>query len=479
MARRDPTPIACQPSRRPAFTLVELIVSVAILLALMAMIGMIFSTAGKASGTAQASTALYRQLRQITDSIRQDLEAVDPTTGVMAIAGVDVTAYLTADDKANGVSPAGHRADVLMLLNKRDFDPYVFDPADHPGAIFEEPRQVIYGHANFARINPANGTWLAGTTRRVEGTLSEIPASQWHLARRIVGFTKLGVTGDNTGVWPLTSPAFTGEIGALARYADVYRGAWSAFNNAIWPGYFHYKAGKPDVFFTWYPSFASEKFLFVDASDYPVPRGSAMLKNGKWYRWRSGTNWVYEVVAPPYSETIAPSNTPPPLATFGTTGSTSCWPEWFYVNGSSRSLIDPNPPAGKDQRLAAYFLPGCADFKVEYTYDDPREIALNEDRTEPEPDMAKWLDRDKDGSQEMYPKPRPIHWRDVANGEQVVWSKLSTVPTDYDAGAGNVDLRDRTSPFRWPRAVRITIRVYDPAHRLTEPVTQTIVHAWQ
>ncbi|MBP7933087.1 MAG: type II secretion system protein [Phycisphaerae bacterium] len=465
-------------STRRAFTLVELIVSVAILLALMAMIGMIFSTAGKASGTAQATTALYRQLRQITDSIQQDLQAVVPTDGVLAIAGVTVSAHLTADDRTNGVSPAPHQADVLMLLNKQDFDPFVFDPGPS-GPTFEQYRQVVYGHANLARLNPTNGSWLPGTTRMVEGSPSAIPASQWHLARRIVGFTKLGIAGANTGVWPLTSVAFTGETGTPDTYADVYREAWSAFDSGVWPGHFHYDEANLD--FSFFVG-AGEKFLW-DPNRYFSPGGSFVLADKKWYT-RAGNIWRRKGALDAGYTTYVPTTTVFP--TFGSSGSPAYWPQWFYVHdpsrpGSSRSFIDPNPPLGMEKRLAAYFLPGCADFKVEYTYDDPREIALNPSTNEP--DVATWLDQDKDAkgtAEEYYPKPQPIRWQAVPSGQVVVWSKLSTSPGDYpEANTNDVDLRDKSNPFRWPKAVRITIRLFDASRRLTDPVVQTIVHAWE
>ncbi len=31
---------------------------------------------------------------------------------------------------------------------------------------------------------------------------------------------------------------------------------------------------------------------------------------------------------------------------------------------------------GRTDLMAHYFLPGCADFQVEFTYDDPHEIAI-------------------------------------------------------------------------------------------------------
>ena len=116
--------------------------------------------------------------------------------------------------------------------------------------------------------------------------------------------------------------------------------------------------------------------------------------------------------------------------------------------------------------------------KVEFTYDDPREIeiAWNDTSSTYEPILFEWNDFDVDGDPDSVPAPRPINWQSVPADEQWVWSQLSGEPDNYEEGAG--DLRDLTHPYRWPRAIRITIRVYDPSGRFEEPITQTIVHAW-
>jgi hypothetical protein len=54
----------------------------------------------------------------------------------------------------------------------------------------------------------------------------------------------------------------------------------------------------------------------------------------------------------------------------------------------------------------------------------------------------------------------------VPTGEQLIWSKITNSPTD------------RTNPFRWPRALRITLKCWDAGGRLDEPVTYTMVYTW-
>ncbi len=147
--------------------------------------------------------------------------------------------------------------------------------------------------------------------------------------------------------------------------------------------------------------------------------------------------------------------------------------------------------------MAAYFLPGCVDFKVEFTYDNPREIIIDRASANREPlvtdrfdvDLATptWLDTNGDTVLDKLPVPQAIKWHSVPAGQTWVWSHLSVNPSYYQAAVPALDLRDLTlqSPelgaplFSWPRAVRITLRAVDPAGRLAEPITQTIVHSFE
>ena len=63
-------------SARSAFTLTELLVSIGILMGMMAMMAMVFTTATRASGQAQVSTALYPQV------VREHLDIPEELTGV-------------------------------------------------------------------------------------------------------------------------------------------------------------------------------------------------------------------------------------------------------------------------------------------------------------------------------------------------------------------------------------------------------------
>jgi hypothetical protein len=119
-------------------------------------------------------------------------------------------------------------------------------------------------------------------------------------------------------------------------------------------------------------------------------------------------------------------------------------------------------------------LEGCSGFKVEYTYDDPREIPVyTADDTGVEAPQPPFVEGDVkpdplqlavDPTQAM-PFVRPVNWQTVPDGEIKIWTQLSQPD-------------DRTHPYRWPQAIRITLQAWDRSERLDEPVSYVITHYW-
>ncbi len=445
-----------------AFTLAELLVAVAIMAALMTLIATVFATASKASGTAQAIAAAHRQQSQTTQSIRRDLEAIVPgpvAAGAMppmlAIAGVEVAAQETP-----AAAPLLHRADVLMLLmpagQRRDFAPYVYS-----GTTAYQARQVVYGHADTGKRNAA-GNWDPNFLRSIDTAGQQPVAAEWHLARRVIGIpSAIPPAGPGAAGGALTATAFlTGE-------ADVY-----SFNPQMNPalnppanpplGFFRFDGAATDPVQAYYhaPVAAGENHYFAK-------RGAEhyLLANGYWWG-RTGAN--------AYVRLEAGNIIPPLMITNDFTLNNSWKPfpsQWFYAPGS-RTIIDPAPLPGHTTAAAWHFLPRCSYFKVEFTYDNPYEVTL--DRSQSPPEIT-FTGCDDTGTL-LCPAPVPVRWQSVPAGEIWVWSGLSVDPNDY-AGANPVDKRDLTHPFRWPRAIRITLRSY--AGGQEQPIQQTIVHAWK
>ena len=153
------------------------------------------------------------------------------------------------------------------------------------------------------------------------------------------------------------------------------------------------------------------------------------------------------------------------------------WDLQFYHSAPSsgpndyrRTIIDPSPLMGSRARTASYFLPNCSDFRVEFTYDDPRDVH----------DSYKWDESGTVGDPlspgEPNPFTRPIRWLTIAPNTQWVWSKISAYPADPTQT--NRWPADPTQTNRWPTAIRITMKAWDAGGRLEEPVTYTLIHTW-
>lgn len=209
-------------SVRPAFTLVELVVSIGILLLMLSLAGQVFSVTVKSTGQATALTRVNQRLRQFERILRDDLRNVQPGLSMILIQGNSVNAYWTQEgreadgdgDPSNGYPhasdpererargnaagpsiPVKPRADLLMIFTARKARSYT-NPA-----VTSNLQQVVYGHAELGEYvpnpNPTGPhdqfTLVQGPTAfpNVNGypdatAVSPIPSEHWHLARRSV-----------------------------------------------------------------------------------------------------------------------------------------------------------------------------------------------------------------------------------------------------------------------------------------------------
>lgn len=198
---------------RSGFTLVEMLVSLAVLVVAMAVVSTVFSVSTRTATTSAALGETQAALRALEEQIIDDLRGIDPSQSVLVIAGRVQAAALTPESLAgrqryrvklgdatvngfNAYDPrfdqnaqsqtwsnaprdqySDPRADVIMFFSQRPTAskcPPTFAPLANPN--FSNPRenflatlargtkvspvQIVYGHAavGTATRNP-NGTW--------------------------------------------------------------------------------------------------------------------------------------------------------------------------------------------------------------------------------------------------------------------------------------------------------------------------------
>ena len=305
-------------ARHPtAFSLVELIVAMGILMVMLGLAGEVMSLTVRSTGQAKAVTQISQSLRVFERTLREDLSHVKAGKSLLLIQGNPINGYWststkdadTNSDPADGFPERTElpRADILMFFTSRPASNYV--QYEYPGttamagkAVTSGVQQVVYGHANLVELD-ADGT-LPGIYPDDYATFPTdptapwaIPADEWHLGRRVVHLLNL----------PGPPPE------ALPAWAD---------------------AVAPDLL-----------------GDPRILQGETdVITRFDFEQW----------VLTPYSANAAIG------------GSPLFWPMIFNDPNQppfARSALDPTPPPRFADRLGHYFLPHCASFKVEWTLD--------------------------------------------------------------------------------------------------------------
>jgi len=444
--------------RRRAFSLVELVVAMGVLLLMFSLAGTVFNQTIQSTGQARALIDVSQSLRAFEQTLREDLENVVPGS-VMLIQANPVNAYWTqqgreADNDGNpdpdldgyphlsdparedaGGNMIQPRADILMFFTARKGTSYV-----HPG-VTSNLQQVVYGHAELGEYvwKDDKYDFQPGLTAFPEEkdypsptAVSRVPAEQWHLARR--GVLLLPTNPDSQN-----RPPDLGDPSILRSENDVVEG-FNLLQHAQTP---------------WSDSPWSLPAIFDDALPF------------------------------------------------------------------ARSRLDPTSPAPLADRLGHYFLPNCASFKVEWTLnprsdfvggrldgtrevywfdpgrfdpDDPAghplaelEVARDAATGQLEANLNSLLD-DRTEHPDGLP---PYSLSDRFLGQRLTddpdrgWPELA-----LEFGAQPSDVRPNTVSFGprrrsdtaeivpediFPAALRITIDVFDSERRLERPTRHVIV----
>lgn len=475
---RRPAGWAGAARRAAGFTIVELIVSLGVLGILGTMAGAIFALTLSSSGQASALIEVSQSVRALEQTLREDLRHVDPGSCILAIQSNPVHAYWRAEERealsappalapalvrdperevavGAGIQRAMPRADLLMFFTYR------------PGTSFRDPdvtgriQCVVYGHAETGELQP-DGRWLSGAPKwfvspeeananifsplpaaTTPNALMAIPARQWHLARR--GLLILDRASS-------TEPPFAA--------AD--------------------------------PNDGPDGVGMMSADDDPMYSGLDMR-----YAIRDGRRDYLvdgEVGSNEFRFEYIVDWTPDPQRDTDPADPGSIVSNFMY-----RSQMDPEPPASQAQRMGHYFLPNCASFKVEWAVDvsnikDSRGNNLTAYPKIPYNRELLWIDPHRlvDTIAELEQiRNAPDFDPSGTEGTELMERIISSLdPTDPVTRFGFGGAPRRTHVFYprnpltpdaptpdplFPRALRITVDVFDSGGRLERPIRHVMI----
>lgn len=479
--KRRPTILFQLRTPAAAFTLVEMLVALVVLVVAMGIVTTVFSVTTRTVSQSAALAEVQQNLRAFMLQLEADLAGVDPAASILVLHGrtqpgalnqEDLEArkylrFLEGDPAAAGGNPefdppasldpqySEPRADIMMFFSNRELASQA-PPLSDPGAgspyqpyyhgAKSAPVQIVYGHAavdGFAQTSagPPPTYDYADQLRhvaqlRTDGTgRSILPIERWHLARRAVLIVPtsgaLAFAGGATG--NPTSDAFPRILRCDNRF-QPYPGDVVGDTQGL----------DLDLLFT-----------AIDLSGPGIP--------------------VAQVSMQPY-------NPPPPVLNLVR--------DVLYPTGATRSFhhvatVVENPPADLQSNLGVHGLQACAWFKVEFLMpEDPRNardyydtnatLASRNTRI----DMPRWT--------EVEPGETYVFLRDTAENRNLVASQYNGASVgprlaefgliDPFGALGPGGAVERRRVRMWPYAIRVTVRVYDRLGRLPQPVERSLVH---
>ncbi len=446
--------------RRRAFTLVEMMVSLAVLTLALSVVGVVFSITTRSASQAAAYSEALHWARQAAEQLKADLAQCDPASSLLVLVGRTQRAWLTADDVAaqrylrvwTGTSeqklsdgaeavgfrtPDGYsepRADILAFITNRlmasvapPLDPPIGDP--YAGGARLAPALVVYGHAALGEAGWNGGFLWPQTVRHIQNNdMSRIPAAEWHLARRATILRQ-----DDAEPY-----YFNGD--ELARIV-----ACRALEQL--PG---------------------------DAATLNLAGLLAELEQRYYARYLDG-----------------------PYAIYDEDRDLQTWVDGLLygpAGGAQRrhvaTVIAPEVPVELRSNLGVHLLPGCTWFQVEFLMpEDPRNSAeysaMLTGSGVRRADVSLWTPVEDGQTYVFIPDTREnreqIVRGNIAAGGQPLGrlAQFSRIDQNDERDRDGVDVVASRRIRLWPWAIRVTFHVYDPRGRLKEPIIRTVVHRFE
>ncbi len=449
--------------RRRAFTLVEMMVSLAVLALALSVVGVVFSITTRSASQAAAYSEALHWARQAAEQLKADLAQCDPSTSLLVLVGRKQRAGLTADDVAarrylrvrTGIpdaddvedaetennAPEGFsdpRADILAFITNRPMAsvaPPLNPDSGGPYAAGARlaPVLVVYGHAALGEAgwNGSNFLWPQ-TVRHIQnnGGMSPIPAAEWHLARRA------------TILRQEDSAGYSFDEGTLARIA-------LCAPTLDEPG---------------------------DAATLNLAGLLAELERRNYARYLYGPYEIYDEDRDLQTWVDGLLYGPP--------------------GGAPRrhvaTVIAPEVPVELRSNLGVHLLPGCTWFQVEFLMpEDPRnsvEYAARPDGSGiglRRAGLSLWTPVVAGQTYVFIPDSRENRARIVQgniapNGSPLGrLAEFARIDQQPDLDGLGVDVVASRRVRLWPYAIRVTFHVYDPRGRLKDPIIRTVVHRFE
>jgi prepilin-type N-terminal cleavage/methylation domain-containing protein len=481
------------PFRRAAFTLVEMLVSLAVLAVALAVVGVVFSVTTRTASQSAAYAEVHGRVREFVRQIKEDLNACNPAESVLVLVGRTQAASLTQPDLEAGkfhrtllgdpaavadydpeyapaIDPNGvysdPRADLLMFFTNRPTPSAAVDPNDpniatSPYALGVKfsPIRVVYGHAAIAQPQWIGTTYtfplasaLPPAMQHIEQTItvsgrvmSRLPANRWHLGR-------LGTIVDPNA------------IAGTTWFSNNARGG-GADPGAVPGGIPYYEGSTP------LPGDAAvlDRAAFLaKCSNLAVLTGPTAPYNYPGAPWSSVAGLVNDIDSLVYGD--------PALGT-----------AMHHV----ATVLD-ELPVDLKSNLAVQMLPGCAWFQVEFLMpEDPRNSVTYSSPNPNDPtfsqrsDMPRWT--------QVTPGSTYVFVPDTHENRQAIINQFLDAPTEPTNRLWDYARKDQDRALHawtadavsqriirlWPYAIRVTVRAWDSRGVLPEPIVRSVVHRFE